>query len=70
MSALPARVTASAPAELAVVSTAWERHDDPTVEDNPLDDDDADDFEDEDDLDDDGLFDSGASRILYAEGWI
>jgi hypothetical protein len=44
--------------------TAWERHDDPTVDDNPLDDD-----EDFDDEDEDAPTDSG-SRLLYAEGWI
>jgi hypothetical protein len=54
-------------ASMLVVGTAWERHDDPTVEDNPLDDDEADDFE--DDEDDDASTPSG-SRLLYAEGWI
>ncbi|MEU4192758.1 hypothetical protein AB0E69_12725 [Kribbella sp. NPDC026611] len=49
--------------------TAWERHDDPTVEDNPLDDD-ADDFQDDEDEDDDDSFDASGSRLLYAEGWI
>ncbi|WP_405070394.1 hypothetical protein OG558_12635 [Kribbella sp. NBC_01510] len=54
-------------ASMLTSGTAWERHDDPTVEDNPLDDD-SDDFED-DEGDDDSLDDSG-SRLLYAEGWI
>ncbi|WP_432883483.1 hypothetical protein ACQPYH_41795 [Kribbella sp. CA-245084] len=48
-----------------LVDTAWERHDDPTVEDNPLDD--EDDFEDGEDDDDSTI---SGSRLLYAEGWI
>ena len=44
--------------------TAWERHDDPTVEDNPLDDD-ADDFEATK-----TTRRTTGSRLLYAEGWI
>ncbi|RZU20049.1 hypothetical protein EV645_2270 [Kribbella rubisoli] len=51
-----------------LVDTAWERHDDPTAEDNPLDDDDADDFE--DDENDDQASNPPGSRLLHAEGWI
>lgn len=53
-------------ASMLTGGTAWERHDDPTVDDNPLDDDDYD-FEDDDE--DDAPTDSG-SRLLHAEGWI
>jgi hypothetical protein len=52
-------------ASMLVVDTAWERHDDPTVEDNPLDD--EDDFDDEDEDEDSTV---SGSRLLYAEGWI
>ncbi|MFG1820368.1 hypothetical protein ACGFIF_41880 [Kribbella sp. NPDC049174] len=54
-------------AAMLTVGTAWERHDDPTVEDNPLDDD-GDDFDDQDE-DDEGP-DATGSRLLRAEGWI
>ncbi|MEV4266386.1 hypothetical protein [Kribbella sp. NPDC049584] len=48
--------------------TAWERHDDPTIEDNPLDDDD---FGDESDEDDDfDMVERPGNRILRAEGWL
>ncbi|WP_328333034.1 hypothetical protein OHA70_15520 [Kribbella sp. NBC_00382] len=45
------------------LGTAWERHDDPTVEDNPLDDDDYD-----EPGDDEGSW--TANRVLRAEGFI
>ncbi|TDO45879.1 hypothetical protein EV643_112208 [Kribbella sp. VKM Ac-2527] len=63
--AVQARVDLAGLTAVQVASgTAWERHDDPTVDDNPLDDDDF-----EYDEDDDAPIDSG-SRLLYAEGWI
>ncbi|MET9269529.1 hypothetical protein [Kribbella sp. NPDC003557] len=52
---------------VVVAGTAWERHDDPTVEDNPLDDDFGDESDDEDDFD---MVDRPGSRILRAEGWL
>jgi hypothetical protein len=48
--------------------TAWERHDDPTVSDNPLDDDQDDDLNDSDD-EDEAPTGAPGSRLLYAEGW-
>jgi hypothetical protein len=57
------------PAEPAPeLGTAWERHDDPTVEDNPLDDDEDDGY-DYDEVDDNG--DAWTpSRVMRAEGFI
>jgi hypothetical protein len=52
-------------ASMLTCGTAWERHDDPTVEDNPLDG--SDDFEDGEDED---MSTASGSRLLYAEGWI
>ena len=49
--------------------TAWERHDDPTVSDNPLDDDQDDDLNDSEDEDDEAPSGAPGSRLLYAEGW-
>ncbi len=54
--------------------TAWERHDDPTVEDNPLDDDDSDDDghddEPDDDNDDSWMGNHPGGRLLRAEGFV
>jgi hypothetical protein len=65
--AVRARVDLAELTAVPVVSgTAWERHDDPTVEDNPLDDE-PDDFEVDED---DDMSTAPGSRVLYAEGWI